>query len=221
MAAVYEWIAAPGLARFHRGVATEAASFLARGRVLDVGTGPAHLLVALARLNPDLELVGLDLSRQMLRIARRVVARAPGMRAALVRGDVEALPFADQTFDLVVSTSSLHHWRNPARGIRECFRVTAPGGQCWICDLRTDVPVRTIAELAAGGRLRRMVSGLLFKFHGVRPEEFDAATVAGWPRRACWRSPQSAAFSSGCGSPWPHSSSSLSASASTTPTSSS
>ncbi len=66
-------------------------------RVLELGHGPGHLLWALQQAN--LQVVGLDLSPQMGRLARR---RAPG--ALLVRGRAQALPFAAASFDTVLAT---------------------------------------------------------------------------------------------------------------------
>ena len=199
--ALYEKIAIPGLTAFHQQVAAEICSSLAHGRILDVGTGPGHLLVEIARRRRSLKLTGVDLSPRMLGIARTVTREgiaseagqgpADGVAAGaakgltdcpveLVLGDVCDLPFDDGAFDLVVSTLSLHHWHKPARGIQECLRVTAPGGQCWIYDLRTDVPARQLAGMVPGGRLRRLMLGCVFKFHGVRPEEFEVRSVAQW-----------------------------------------
>ena len=97
-----------------------------------------------------------------------------------MQADVRDLPFSDGAFDLVVSTLSLHHWHDPAQGLRECLRVTAPGGQCWIYDLRTDVPARRHAELATGKGLERWVLGWIFRFHGVHPKDYEAQSVARW-----------------------------------------
>ncbi|MDD4162082.1 MAG: class I SAM-dependent methyltransferase [Methanothrix sp.] len=49
-------------------------------------------------------------------------------------GDVCALPFEDEFFDLVVSTFSLHHWPDATAGLNEIFRVLKPGGEAWIYD---------------------------------------------------------------------------------------
>lgn len=182
MAALYETVATGALGGFYRQVAFEIASLLARGRVLDVGTGPGHLLGEIAERSPGLELVGIDLSRRMLKIAKSVVgvADVAGPDIRLVHGDVQDLPFRDGEFDLVVSTLSLHHWRDPAQGIRECSRVTAPGGRCWIYDLRTDVPSSRHARLLAGKGLRGALLGWIFKFHGVDPKDYEARSVSGW-----------------------------------------
>ncbi len=194
MAVLYEKVATGVLSSFYRQVAREITSSVKRGRVLDVGTGPGHLLVEIARGNPDLEVVGLDLSQRMLTIAKahteqcaRIattqdvsIAPRPRSQIQLVRGDVQHLPFCDDAFDMVVSTLSLHHWQNPAKGIQECLRVTAPGGQCWIYDLRTDVPARRHAELVTGEGIRGLLLSWIFKFHGIAPRDYESQSVARW-----------------------------------------
>ncbi len=90
------------------------------------------------------------------------------------------LPFPDNAFDLVVSTLSIHHWHDPASGIRECMRVTAPGGRCWIYDLRTDIPVKAHAKLVTGEGLGRLALSWIFKFHGVDPKQYQAPAIVSW-----------------------------------------
>jgi ubiquinone/menaquinone biosynthesis C-methylase UbiE len=210
IAVLYEKVAMGGLRGFHQQVASEITSSLKSGKILDVGTGPGQLLIEITRRNPNIELVGFDLSRKMLKIAKKLTeppcflakaktgakvcagttATDPAPRTVstnlgsgpirLVRGDVRNLPFSDGEFDLVVSTLSLHHWHDPAKGIQECLRVTAPGGRCWIYDLRTDVPARMHAKLVTGEGLGRLARSWIFKFHGVDPKQYEARTVASW-----------------------------------------
>jgi SAM-dependent methyltransferase len=54
-------------------------------------------------------------------------------------GDVAALAFPDRSFDLVVSTLSMHHWADPAAGLAEIGRVLRPGARALIWDLRPGV----------------------------------------------------------------------------------
>jgi ubiquinone/menaquinone biosynthesis C-methylase UbiE len=75
------------------------------GSVLDVGCGPAHLAGALA--GRGVRYVGVDRSTGMLRRARRSGRGTRPRRPHLVRADVEALPFPDECFDVVVSTGVL------------------------------------------------------------------------------------------------------------------
>ena len=197
IATLYEKVATPGLRQFHRQVASEITSSLTSGSLLDAGTGPGHLLVEIARQNPDLNLTGCDLSRKMLKIAKKTF-QANGLNCAesltepeattantntgihLVKADVRELPFPDNTFDLVVSTLSIHHWHDPARGIRECLRVTAPGGRCWIYDLRSDVSAGTHAKFIGTEGFSRWVLGWIFKFHTIEPEKYQAHKIASW-----------------------------------------
>jgi len=107
------------------------------GRVLDVGTGPGRVPLAIADALPGLRIDGLDLSADMIERARQSAAAARlEDRVTFVVGDVAELPYPDRTFDLVVSTMSQHHWPDARAAMRELRRVLAPGGQAWIYDLR-------------------------------------------------------------------------------------
>ncbi len=179
VAVFYDRIAAPGFAGYHKEVADDVRRELVSGSVLDVGTGPGRLVVEIARRRPDLRITGLDLSRTMLALARRNFARA-GLRGVELRlSDVADLPFPSGSFDLVVSTSSFHHWRDPVRGLKECIRVIAPGGSCLIYELRRDAPLRALAHLAAGrSAIARGLLALLFKSHSVSPAEVEPEALA-------------------------------------------
>ena len=123
---------------YERVASDVAAAGLAEGsRVLDVGTGPGRVPLAIAHAVPGLRVEGLDLSPEMVGHARRSAGDAGlGDTVAFTVGDVADLPYADASFDLVVSTMSQHHWRDAAAGLRELRRVLRPGGQVWIYDLR-------------------------------------------------------------------------------------
>jgi ubiquinone/menaquinone biosynthesis C-methylase UbiE len=102
-------------------------------RVLDVGTGPGRVPLAIAEAAPGLDVEGIDLSPEMIEHARGLVA---GQHVTFTVGDVANLPYPDGSFDLIVSTLSQHHWANVDGGVRELLRVTKPGGQIWIYDVR-------------------------------------------------------------------------------------
>ncbi len=132
----YDALFTPVLGPFYERVARRVAALQPGGRVLEVGPGPGHLAVRLARLAPNLRIVGLDVSPDMARRARR---RAINKRVAdqvrMQVGDVAALPFPDGTFDLAVSTFSLHHWEDAAVGLAEIHRVLRPGGTLLLYDV--------------------------------------------------------------------------------------
>jgi ubiquinone/menaquinone biosynthesis C-methylase UbiE len=116
------------------------------GAVLDVGTGPGVLLVELAARRPDLRLTGVDLSADMIAAATRNLEPF-GERAGARVGDVTGLPFADHSFDLVVSSLSLHHWDRPEAAVPELARVLRPGGRVYIYDFPS-APFDKLAEAA-------------------------------------------------------------------------
>ncbi len=91
-------------------------------RVLDAGCGTGQVLADLA--GPERQLLGLDLSREMLQHAQD---RVPGAR--LLQGDCQRLPLADASVDLVLNTLSFHWYPQPLAALSEFLRVLRPGGQ--------------------------------------------------------------------------------------------
>ena len=87
------------------------ASVLSEGKVLDAGTGPGTLAREIARRQPRLQVYGIDLSEDMIRLARAHAKREQlEKRVHFDIGNVAQLPHPDHYFDLVVSTISMHHW---------------------------------------------------------------------------------------------------------------
>ena len=106
------------------------------GELLDVGTGPAHLPVALCRADRRFRILGVDLAGPMLDLARRNVAEAELTdRIRLARGDAKVLPFPDGRFEAVVSNTIVHHLADPFPAMVEMVRLVAPGGSLMIRDL--------------------------------------------------------------------------------------
>jgi SAM-dependent methyltransferase len=91
-------------------------------RMLDVGCGAGRALRLAADRGADVS--GLDASPGMLEYARR---RVPG--ATIVQGELQSLPFPDQTFDVVTGFNSFQYAADPSEALREAKRVTAPGGR--------------------------------------------------------------------------------------------
>ncbi len=102
-------------------------------RILDVGCGTGYLLRELAaRVPAAAELAGIDAAPAMIETAR---AAARDDRLRFSAGVAERLPFAAETFDLVVTTTSFDHWADQQAGLAECARVLTPGGQLVLADL--------------------------------------------------------------------------------------
>jgi arsenite methyltransferase len=98
--------------------------------VLDVGCGAGWLSRRLARLVPQGRVVGMDVSDEMIRHARR--ASADFENLMFVTGEVEEIPWEPNFFSHVLSIESSYYWPDPAAGIREIFRVLQSGGSAWM-----------------------------------------------------------------------------------------
>lgn len=101
-------------------------------RVVDFGTGTGRMLTLLADKAEDAE--GIDFSHQMLTVARANLETA-GINSARVRqGDVTAVPFDDETADLVIIHQVLHFMLAPGLAIAEAARILEPGGRVIVVD---------------------------------------------------------------------------------------
>jgi SAM-dependent methyltransferase len=141
-AVVYDTLSRLLLGPFLTRIAADVAAVAPDGaRVLEVGCGPGHLSGQLAGQH-GLEVTGLDLDPAMIARARASTDRAGnrgGRRPSFLVGDVAALAFPDRSFDLVVSTLSIHHWADPTAGLGEIGRVLRPGARALIWDFRAGV----------------------------------------------------------------------------------
>ena len=109
-----------------------AESQLARpATILDVGCGTGRLLRSAAIRFPEANLTGVDAAIEMVNQAR---AATPGPNITFRQATAEDLPFADDSFTMVFSTLTFHHWGDQRRGIAEIARVLAPGGRWLVAD---------------------------------------------------------------------------------------
>ena len=129
-----------GLHRYWKWRSLQLAHVQAGERALDACCGTGDLALALARRGA--EAVGLDFNQEMLRIAearKSRIARS-GYRTAkipevdFVRGDAQALPFDDKSFDVVISAYGLRNLTDWKTGLHEMFRVCRPGGRLLVLE---------------------------------------------------------------------------------------
>lgn len=112
-------------------------AFNKAARILDVGTGTGHLPILLARGNKHSQIIGLDLSRECIRLAQAKADQA-GLSERVNFLCREISDVGDR-FDLVVSTCSLHHWRYPIQMLRNMANLLNGNGQIWLLDDSGDV----------------------------------------------------------------------------------
>jgi arsenite methyltransferase len=98
--------------------------------VLDLGCGSGWLSRRVAKLVPQGRVVGMDISDEMIRIARRNSADQHNL--LFVTGEVTKIPAEANFFTHAISVESAYYWPSPAAGMKEIFRVLRPGGTAWI-----------------------------------------------------------------------------------------
>ena len=105
------------------------------GRILDVATGTGDLAIAMARRIRDVQVLGVDLSEQMLAVARRrIEARGLDGRIVLDRGDAERLAVADASVDVATVAFGVRNFGDLGAGLRELARTIKPGGKVVILE---------------------------------------------------------------------------------------
>jgi demethylmenaquinone methyltransferase/2-methoxy-6-polyprenyl-1,4-benzoquinol methylase len=114
-------------------------------RILDVATGTGMVAAELLR-RADCSVVGIDQSEPMLARARARFAGRPESQVRLVRGEAEALPFEDASFDGLTFTYLLRYVEDPAATVAELARVVRPGGR--VASLEFGVPPLAPARAA-------------------------------------------------------------------------
>jgi ubiquinone/menaquinone biosynthesis C-methylase UbiE len=120
-------------------------------RVLDAGCGSGRVMALLAERFPGLRLEGVDLSKDMVEKARRVVSSHANV--SVRHGDVQSLPFDADTFDGVISLASIKHWPDQGAGLSEIFRVLKPGGRAFVMEADRNCSRPSSARFVATWRL--------------------------------------------------------------------
>jgi demethylmenaquinone methyltransferase/2-methoxy-6-polyprenyl-1,4-benzoquinol methylase len=101
--------------------------------LLDLATGTGDQIAAVIHLAKDA--VGIDLSEEMLQIAKKKFAQKTfANRVQFLTGNAESLPFADETFDVCTISFGIRNVEHPKAALAEMFRVTRPKGRCLILE---------------------------------------------------------------------------------------
>jgi len=154
------------------------------GRALDLGCGAGHVSFALAQGGAN-QVTAYDPSREMLAVVAQTAAtRNFGQTIDTCVGAAEALPFEANTFDLVVTRYSAHHWANVVGALTECARVIVPGGRLVVIDVISpetpllDTTLQVIEFLRDGSHVRNY---RVSEWRAMQTAAgFDEPTVADW-----------------------------------------
>lgn len=127
--------------------------------ILDIGCGTGSLLRAITESYPLVKVVGVDLSVEMLKIARNKQIKD----SALIAGQAWCLPFRSKSFDMVVSCNAFHYLRKPEECLAEIARVLKPQGRIVITDWCDDYIACRVCDL-----FLRVFNHAHFKTYGRR-----------------------------------------------------
>src|SRR5271157_215703 len=168
---LYSYIASSRMIRdYYESVASQVLERLPAGRLLDIGTGPGRLPVIIASRNKYVNITGLDLSPDMVKIASARAAKAGLSNVSFKVGSASDLPFGDREFDLAISTLSFHHWKDPDKALDEICRVLREGGEAWIYDIPQKVNPQVWSDMK---RRYGFFFSTFFHFHTFTEPFYD------------------------------------------------
>ncbi|HET8835215.1 MAG TPA: arsenite methyltransferase [Gemmatimonadales bacterium] len=153
--------------------------------VLDLGSGGGiDVLLSARRVGPTGKAYGLDMTDEMLALARENQRKAGVENAEFLKGDIEAIPLPDASVDVIISNCVINLAADKRKVIAEAFRVLKPGGRFAVSDVvcRGEIPpaVRRSMELWVGciaGALSEQEFHALLWEHGFEGIEIEPTRI--------------------------------------------
>jgi arsenite methyltransferase len=144
-------------------------------RVLDLGSGGGiDVLLSARRIGPAGFAYGVDMTDDMLTLARANATKASAANVEFLKGEIEAVPLPDAAVDVVISNCVINLSTDKAAVLSEMFRVLVPGGRIGISDVVAEDHL-TEADRAAAGSYVGCIAGAL-----SRTEYLDGLAAAGF-----------------------------------------
>jgi ubiquinone/menaquinone biosynthesis C-methylase UbiE len=165
--------------------------------VLDLGSGAGFdCLLAARQLSGTGRVIGVDMTPPMISKARRNAAKSGFANVEFRLGEIEHLPVADATVDLIISNCVINLSPEKPQVFREAFRVLKPGGRLAIADIVATKPVpdalreqldaisACVAGAALVSDLQAMLKAAGFARVEIEPREASRKTIAQWTKDA-------------------------------------
>ncbi len=150
-------------------------------RVLDLGSGGGiDVLLSARRVGPSGFAWGVDMTDDMLALARQNAAMADAQNVEFVKGEIEAVPLPDASVDVVISNCVINLSVDKPAVLAEMFRVLVPGGRIGISDVVAEDHL-SAADRAAAGSYVGCIAGALSRAEylaGLTAAGFTGASVA-------------------------------------------
>lgn len=145
---------------FYKSVSQEIVLKIKKGKdvhlLLDIGTGPGFMLFEIARMKPDLALIGIDMCGRLLKFAEEEKYRQNCSHISFMKCDANRINLKNDSCDFVVSSGVLHSLKQPVEAIKEWLRVLKPGCDLWIYDPAVLIESGDVEQYKLKKRFRNM-----------------------------------------------------------------
>jgi ubiquinone/menaquinone biosynthesis C-methylase UbiE len=143
------------------------------GTILDLGTGPGQIPIKLAKRDSRISVIGVDLSKEMLKLANERAQREQvSSRVDFILASANSIPVASGSIDLLICNSTLHHFSDPVQVFNEAHRVVKEDGVAYFRDLRRRSRLLHGLHVAFFGR----------KYKGLMRKSFEDSVRAAYTR---------------------------------------